>query len=140
MRAMAVVKRVLLYVMAAFYLTAGVMHFVSPEFFVEIMPAYLPWHLELVYLSGAIEIVLAVLLAIPVTRTLAAWGTIALLIAVFPANLNMALNDIRPDGPWGPPSTLALWLRLPMQLVLIAWAWWYTRDEEPGVPQRLKSA
>ena len=135
---MSIVKRILLYVMAAFYGTAGVMHFASPGFFVEIMPSYLPWHLELVYLSGAIEILLAVLLVVPATRGLAAWGTIALLIAVFPANLNMALNDIRPDGPFGPPTTLSLWLRLPMQLVLIAWAWWYTREGTPA--PRLRSA
>jgi uncharacterized membrane protein len=136
---MAIVKYVLLFAMAALYATAGVMHFVSPGFFVEIMPAYLPWHLELVYLSGAIEILLAVLLLVPATRRLAAWGTIALLIAVFPANLNMALNDIRPDGPFGPPTAQALWLRLPMQLVLIAWAWWYTRPDR-AASRRLRSA
>ena len=138
---MSIVKQILLYPMAALYGTAGVMHFVSPGFFVEIMPSYLPLHLELVYLSGAIEILLAILLLIPATRRLAAWGTIALLIAVFPANLNMALNDIRPDGPFGPPTTFALWMRLPMQLVLIAWAWWYTRDARERAPvSRLRAA
>ena len=124
---MALVKQILLCLMAAVYVGAGVAHFTSTEFFVAIMPAYLPRHVELVHLSGAIEIGLGLLLLVPATRRLAAWGVIALLIAVFPANLNMALNDIRPPGPFGPPSTLALWLRLPFQLVLIAWAWWYTR-------------
>lgn len=123
------VKQLLLWVMAAFYAMAGVLHFRAPEFFVRIMPAYLPWHLELVYLSGAIEILLAALLVVPATCRLGAWGTVALLVAVFPANLNMALNDIRPDGPLGPPTTLGLWLRLPVQGVLIAWAWWYTRAD-----------
>lgn len=127
---MAIVKQVLLYLMAVVYVGAGIAHFTSTDFFVEIMPAYLPWHLELVYLSGAIEIGLGFLLLLPATRWLAAWGVIALLVAVFPANLNMALNDIRPAGPFGPPSTLALWLRLPFQLVLVAWAWWYTRPAE----------
>jgi len=117
------------WLMAAFYVLAGVMHFVNPGFFVQIMPAYLPWHLELVYLSGVAEIVLGVLLLIPATSRLAAWGIIALLIAVFPANLNMALNEVQldPPPPYGQPSALANWMRLPFQLVLIAWAWWYTR-------------
>jgi uncharacterized membrane protein len=118
------------WLMAAFYVLAGVMHFVSPGFYVQIVPRWLPWHLELVYLSGVAEIVLGVLLLVPATSRVAAWGIIALLIAVFPANLNMALNDVQldPPPPFGQPSPLANWLRLPMQLVLIAWAWWYTRD------------
>jgi uncharacterized membrane protein len=119
-------KIVLLWVMGIFYVFAGIMHFANTAFYLRIMPAYLPWHLALVYLSGVIEIGLGVLVLIPAVRPLAAWGIVALLIAVFPANLHMALHNI-PLQPGTPPSPLALWLRLPLQGVLIAWAWWYTR-------------
>ena len=123
---MARVKQALLWVMAFFYGFAGVMHFVNAAFFIRIVPDYLPWHAALVYISGICEIVLAVLVLRPSTRVFAAWGIIALLIAVFPANINMAVNRI-PLQEGTPPDMVALWLRLPLQGVLIAWAWWYTR-------------
>lgn len=111
-------RRVLRWLMAAFYLAAGVNHFVNPEFYVAIMPPYLPWHLELVWLSGVAEIALAPLIVWPRSRRLAGWGVIALLIAVFPANLHMALHPADFDVPeWG------LYVRLPLQLVLVAWAY-----------------
>ena len=119
------------WLMAALFVMAGVMHFANPWFFVQIMPPYLPWHWELVYLSGAIEIALGFLLLLPATRRLAAWGVIALLIAVFPANLHMAMANVQFDPPpaMGQPSPLANWIRLPIQLVLIWWAWLYTRAD-----------
>jgi uncharacterized membrane protein len=119
-------KRILLYVMAAFYVAAGVMHFARPEFYVAIMPPYLPWHLELVYLSGVAEILCGVGLLIPQTRVLAAWATIALLIAVFPANIHVALNNVPMAGSTEGAGILN-WIRLPFQFVFMAWAWWYTR-------------
>ena len=119
-------KRILLYVMAAFYVVAGVMHFARPEFYVAIMPPYLPWHLELVYLSGVAEILCGVGLLIPQTRVLAAWATIALLIAVFPANIHVALNNVPMAGSTEGAGLLN-WIRLPFQFVFMAWAWWYTR-------------
>ena len=124
-------KTVTRWMLAAVLLTAGVMHFANPWFFVQIMPPYLPWHWELVYLSGVIEIALGVLLLVPATQRLAAWGAIALFIAVFPANLHMAMANVQFDPPptMGQPSQTAAWMRLPLQLVLIAWAWWYTRPE-----------
>ncbi len=102
---------------------AGANHFLNAAFYVAIMPPYLPWPLELVYLSGLAEIGLGALLLVPRWSRAAAWGLIALLVAVFPANLHMALNS----GlyPWAPPA--ALWVRLPLQAVLIAWAYAYTR-------------
>jgi uncharacterized membrane protein len=119
------------WLLAAFLVAAGVMHFVDPWFFVQIMPPYLPWHWELVYVSGAIEIVLGVLLLVPATQRRAAWGAIALFVAVFPANLHMAMANVQfdPLPASGQPSQAAAWLRLPLQLVLIAWAYWYTRDD-----------
>src|SRR5262245_33200620 len=91
-------KRVLLYVMAAFYIFAGVNHFRVPECYRGIMPPYLPWHLELVLLSGIAEILCGIGLLIPRTRKLAAWATIALLIAVFPANIHVAVNNVPMAG------------------------------------------
>lgn len=118
-------KTALLWLLAIFLIGAGVNHFLSPAAYVAMMPAALPWHFELVYVSGVAEILCGLGLLYPPTRRWAAWGTIALLVAVFPANLNMAINQL-PVGSMRPPSW-ALWARLPLQLVLITWAWWYTR-------------
>ena len=134
---MATIKRVLLYLMAVLYIAAGVMHFVTPDFYVAIMPRALPWHLELVWLSGLAEIAVGVGLMVPRTRIWAAWGTIALLLAVYPANIDMALHDVEVvrdaagavERVEGADVGLRNWLRLPIQLVLIAWAWWYTRED-----------
>jgi uncharacterized membrane protein len=91
------------------------------------MPPYLPWHGPLVFLSGVAEVVLGGLMLVPRWSVLAAWGIIALLIAVFPANIQMALHtDLYPTI-----SPIALWLRLPLQGVLVLWAWWHTRPARP---------
>ena len=117
------IKTVLLYLMSLSYVVAGLRHFSDPAFYLKIMPPYLPWHAFLVAFSGVCEIALGLLLLVPKYRRWAAWGLIALLIAVFPANLQMALNpQTFPDIP-----PVLLWLRLPLQGVLIAWAYWYTR-------------
>ncbi len=120
-------KRVLRWLLAAFMTLAGINHFVSPATYVGMMPEVLPAPLALVYLSGVAEIVVGVGLLPRRTRKLAAWGLIALLVAVFPANVNMAVNEL-PLGDSSVP-TWALWARLPLQLVLIAWAYWFTRDD-----------
>jgi len=132
-------KTVARWLLAAFLIAAGVMHFVDPWFFVQIMPPYLPWHWELVYLSGVIEVVLGVALLLPSTRRAAAWGAIALFVAVFPANLHMAMANVQfdPSPPMGQPSPAAAWGRLPLQLVFIAWAWWLTRRDKPDRRLRL---
>ncbi len=102
------------YLMGIVYIVAGVLHFVSPKFYLKIMPPYLPAHQFLVALSGGIEILLGTLLFVPSLRTWAAWGIILLLIAVFPANLYMAYADkFQAVSPW------IRWGRLPLQLVLI---------------------
>jgi uncharacterized membrane protein len=107
------------------FVLAGVNHFVNAPVYLKIMPPYLPWHELLVYLSGLFEIALGILVLVPRYTRRAAWGLIALLIAVFPANLHMALH---PELYPGIPS-LALWARLPLQAVFIAWAYLYTRPE-----------
>jgi uncharacterized membrane protein len=111
-------------VYSAFWI-AGANHFFNTPFYVSIMPPYLPWHLALVYISGLAEIGLGVLLLFERWSALAGWGLIALLIAVFPANIHMALH---PEF-FTYASPLGLWLRLPLQGVLIVWAYWYTRRE-----------
>jgi len=108
-----------LVLMSVFYLGAGILHFVLPDFYIDMMPDYLPAHAEAVFVSGVAEILLALALLVPQTRTLAAWGVIALLIAVFPANVHVAVNDVHG---W------IAWARLPGQALLIAWAWWHTQD------------
>jgi uncharacterized membrane protein len=116
------IKLVLKYLFAAFFVLAGVNHFISPAFYFKIMPPYLPWHAALVYLSGVFEIVLGLLLLVPKLTRPAAWGLVALLFAVSPVNVHMALNH----GLYPEYSVVALWLRLPLQLVLMAWAYSYT--------------
>ena len=107
------------------FIAAGANHFLNTPFYVSIMPPYLPWHLALVYLSGVAEMGLGALLLFEQWSVLAGWGLIALLIAVFPANIHMALH---PDlYTWASPMNLCL--RLPLQGVLIAWAYWYTRPD-----------
>ena len=101
------------------FVAAGANHFLMPDPYVAIMPPYLPWTVLLVYLSGAAEMLLGALLLVPRFQFWAAWGLVALLAAVFPANLHMALN---PElFPTIPPAVL--WLRLPFQGVLMAWAY-----------------
>ena len=105
---------------AVLFVIAGAMHFVSPETYLKIMPEYLPWPLALVYVSGFFEVVGGIGVAVPRLRCAAGWGLIALLIAVFPANVHMLTHaDQFPGIPyWG------LVVRLPMQALLIAWIWW----------------
>lgn len=119
---MLILKLVLKYLLAAFFILTGLSHFIYPAYFLKIMPPYVPWHLFLVYLSGFLEIALGIMILIPKFRRVAAWGLIALLVAVFPANIHMALNpELYPEI-----HPVALWIRLPLQAVLVAWAYWYT--------------
>jgi uncharacterized membrane protein len=123
------VKSVLRWVMAAFYVWAGVNHFVRPEFYLNLMPPYIPLHTELVYLSGIIEIALGVLVAIPRTAAMAAWGIILMLIAFLPVHVHMLVNNhLYPEAP-----TSVLWLRFPIQALLILWAYWYTKPRSSRV-------
>ncbi len=108
------------------FVTAGVLHFVAPGTYERIMPPYLPLHRELVYLSGAMEVLGGLGLLTERTRTAAGVGLILLLVAVLPANVQM-LIDARAAGK--PSWWLALlWLRLPLQGVLAAWVWRVSRS------------
>jgi len=116
-------KLILKYLLGLLFVLAGLNHFISPDFYLRIMPPYLPWHLFLVYASGVFEVLLGVGLLIKRSTRLAAWGLIALLLAVYPANIHMALNpDLYPSM-----SPAVLWARLPLQFVLIGIAFWLRR-------------
>ena len=126
-------KRALLYLMAFLYVLAGFNHLVNPGFYVAIIPPDLPNPEWLNVLSGLAEIVLGVFLLEPRVRSLAAWGIIALLIAVFPANLYVATQNLGgPEFTPGAGNASANWARLPFQALFLAWAWWYTRPESPA--------
>jgi uncharacterized membrane protein len=108
--------------------TIGCLHFTHVQVFASIVPAYLPAPEVLVYVSGVMEGALGVALLVERTRVLAAWGLMALYIAVFPANINMALHpDLQIAGLDAHIPEAALWLRLPLQLGLLYWAYLYTR-------------
>jgi uncharacterized membrane protein len=112
--------------LAILFVGAGVLHFVKPEFYLAIMPPYLPYHLELVYVSGAFEILGGLGVLVPSLRRAAGYGLLALLVAVYPANIQMFLDAWRDQGlsVW----TVVLLLRLPFQFVLAAWVWFCMRD------------
>ncbi len=108
--------------LGALFIAAGANHFRVPGFYLPMMPPYLPWHAGLIAVSGVCEILGGLGLLVPRTRCLAAYGLLALLVAVFPANVHMALHDIQPPGTHISP--LMAWLRLPLQAILMAWVWW----------------
>jgi uncharacterized membrane protein len=119
--------------MALFYVGAGFNHLANPDFYLAIIPPELPDPEWLNLAAGLAEIVLGVYVLEPRVRALAAWGIIALLVAVFPANLYVALENVGlPGGQPGAGNALWNWLRLPFQPLLVAWAWWYTRRDAQG--------
>ena len=109
--------------MCVFYVAAGVNHFVNPKWYLRIVPHWLPAPAVLNYASGGAEIILALLLLPVATRWFAAWGIILLLVAVFPANIQMSIN-------YHLHHNSRFWLtiaRLPFQVLFIWWAWQYTK-------------
>ncbi|WP_319419798.1 DoxX family protein [Pleurocapsa sp. FMAR1] len=120
-------KQTLKGVFAVCMIVAGITHFIAPHTYVKIVPPQLPYPEAIVYISGFFEILGGIGLLIPLVSQAAAWGLVLLLIAVYPANINMAVNNIHldnvPDGNWFQA------IRLPFQFVLIAWAYWYTRSD-----------
>jgi uncharacterized membrane protein len=112
-------KRRNIFLLSFFFAFAGVMHFVIPGTYLGIMPAWIPYPLEMVYVSGVAEMAGGLGLLIPSLRKAAAFGLIALLIAVFPANIQMLANAIHSGA--STAYTALLWLRLPLQPLLIVW-------------------
>ena len=97
--------------MASLYIVAGIYHFINPKFYLKIMPPYIPWHKAMNYISGGAEVILGLLLFFTTYSTIAAWGIITLLFAVFPANI-YHLSSAKPNR--GIPLWI-LWLRIPFQ-------------------------
>jgi len=119
---MEIVKMILMYVLAAFMAYAGYSHFKIPKFFLKITPPWVPFPETVNIIVGIVEILLAIGLIIPETRWYAAWGMIALLIAVFPANVYHYTSG---GAGTKVPKKFLIW-RLPFQLVFLAWAYWFT--------------
>ena len=124
---MKLVKSVALYLSVIGYVYVGLLHFIQPDFFLKIMPPYLPYHLPLVYASGFIEITLGFCLLFKKLRFFAGWGLILLLIAVYPANIYLAFNET-PQIALGIAPFMASWVRLPLQFVFIGLAYWFTKS------------
>lgn len=122
--------------LALFIIVAGILHFAATDAYIAIIPDYLPLHRELVYLSGVFQILLGLALLWRKTRQVAGIGLILLFLAVLPANINMAAQDIQPAS-FRIPAFL-LWARLPFQFVLIYWAWRVSRPPH-SIPPRRKS-
>ena len=109
------------------FIVGGISHFLKTEMFVAIIPPFLSFPEALVYITGIFEILGGIGVLIPWIKRIAGNGLVILLLAVFPANLHMAINDVHVEGL--PTSPVFLWLRLPLQFLLIAWIWWCTRED-----------
>src|SRR6056297_1094638 len=119
------VIRIPILVVALFFLAGGIAHFVATDFFTGAMPDYLGYHKELVIISGVFEILGAIGILVPRTRLLAGYGLIALIVAVYPANINMALHPER----YSDISELFLYMRLPLQFLFVWFVWWAIAPE-----------
>jgi len=125
-------KEIFRVILSVSIIVVGITHFVKPEEYASIVPPQFGDRFAMVYISGFFEILGGIGLLIPFVSVAAAWGLIALFIAVFPANIYQAIYSIPIAGI--PHHPLLYWFRLPFQAVFIAWAWWYTRNPEkqPG--------
>lgn len=112
--------------MALLYITAGINHFANRDVYISIMPPWLSYQRLLVYISGVFEILFGILLLPEATRHFAAWMIILLLIAVYPANIQMAINYYNS----GNSHFWITIIRLPLQFVLIWWAYQYTKQQD----------
>ena len=128
------VHLVLLIALSLLFINIGIDHFVNPDFYRSIMPAYLPMHTEAIYISGFFEILGGVAILFPKLRSMAGWGLVLLLIVVFPVNIHMAVNpDLFPDIPLS-----FLYIRLALQFIIIYWTYFTTRLQQLDGLQRLK--
>ena len=123
------IKLITIVIMSLFYIWVGIKHFLDPSWFVQIMPPSLPMHYEAVYVSGFFEILFGIMLLFSRTRYYAAWGLILLLIAVYPANIYLAFNEA-PQKALEISAFAASWIRLPIQFIFLALAYWHSRDIE----------
>lgn|ERR1035437_5684026 len=118
-------RKVFLALAALFFIAAGTFHFLRPAMYMKIVPPYIPWPLAMVYISVAAEIAGGLGILLPPVQRSAALGLMALLVAVFPANIYMATNPVESGASALPPA--ALWGRLLLQPIFIWWVWWCTK-------------
>jgi uncharacterized membrane protein len=123
-----VLKIVIRHLVTVAMVAIGLLHFIDPDPFVRIVPGVLPAPRLLVLVSGGFEIAGGLGLLFERTRKWASWGLIALYLAVFPANINMAIHQIQLE-PGGTVPVWAMWMRLPFQALFIAVAWWVGRPD-----------
>ena len=116
-----------------FFVTAGIIHFVNPDFYLAMMPPWVPAHLTMVYLSGGAEIAGGIGLLLARFRRAAGWGLIVLLVAIFPANIQMLLNAQAAGATLA--RQLPLWLRLPLQPLMIWWVWRVSQIGDRATPR-----
>ena len=117
------IKTLSIIIMTLFYIMAGTNHFINPDWYVRIVPPILPFKTAIVYISGILEIILGTLLIFPKRRFIASWGLILLLVAVYPANIYVALTN----GEVMDTTPLIAWGRLPFQFVFIGLAYWHSK-------------
>ena len=117
------IKTISIIIMTLFYIGAGINHFINPDWFVRIVPPILPFKITIVYISGIFEVILGCLLIFPKTRFIAGWGLILLLLAVYPANIYVALTN----GKAMDTTPMIAWGRLPFQFVFIGLAYWHSK-------------
>ena len=115
-------KSILIIISSIFYTIVGVKHFIEPDYFLSIIPPYLPFHIELVYISGFFEILFGLMILFPKYRYYGSIGLILLLIAVFPANIYLAQSKEAQEA-IGASQQIVIW-RLPIQGILIWIAYW----------------
>jgi uncharacterized membrane protein len=121
-----ILKKIALYGTGIFFIIAGSRHFLKPEFYMLMMPSYLPVPLTLIYISGAFEILGGIGLMVPKTRAFSAWGLMALLLAVLPANIYLWTHRIALPDTYTP--SWLLMLRIPLQFLLIAWVYLFAKN------------
>lgn len=115
-------KRISLYVMSTLYFLAGINHFIHPDFYIHIMPHWIPYHPEMIAISGVFEILFSLMLLFPKTRNLGAWGIILMLLVFFAVHIQMLVD-------WNMETSPPKWvliLRIPIQFVLLWWAYGFT--------------
>lgn len=116
------VKTIFRILLGAFFILAGILHFTTPDPYLKMMPPFIPFHLFMVYASGVVEAVGGVMVLIPATRRAGGWLLMLTLLAIFPANVYMAINGVQPF-PFEVSAATA-WGRLPIQGLFWAWVWW----------------
>lgn len=115
-------KNILRWLATLFFVVAGLLHFIIPEFYLAMMPPFLPFQQFLIIFSGIAEVAGAIGIQIPRLRKLAGIGLIVLLVGIFPANIYVAVaNPIIPNLEY---SVSSMWLRLLLQPIFIVWVWW----------------